>query len=507
MKKSNLKLINAILLTGLILALIKIFDLSGGGIFPQLFSPSALTVGPQCTIKTSGGQPEPYCGDLATLAGVNIREAQLQLITDDLEFPWAFEFIDEQNILLTEFKGKIKIVGILNGSMVEIEGLPNIVSGENQLGLLDVALDPGFETNNLVYFSYTTKKDTEQDLYALAVVRAELVQNRLQNLDEIFVALPFWHSTANFGGALLFDSQGYLLIATGDRGAKNSAQNPKKLHGKIIRIDSAGRIPSSNPFYEDSTYNPAIYALGVRNPQGLAMDPADGRIYETEHGPMGGDEVNIVEAGENYGWPIISYGMDYDYREIGLGKQSVGFKQPIFYYLPSIATSPLAVYRGEMFSEWDGDLLVGALRGQAVSKLDVLDGHVLSESKIIGEAGARVRDIKVASDGSIYVALEEGKLFRLFREQKDSTGIDVVDNRSGEEVYKFICSSCHSITSPGIPKLRSKSDWKERVAKGKEQLYINAIQGLNGMPERGYCADCSDEEVKAAVDYMLSTVR
>lgn len=509
MKVKKLKVLSAILAVVLVCALIKVVFFPESGFMgkPVTIKRSAHTVGPQCVIKMGGGQPEPYCGDLVSMAAVNVREARLQLVTEDFDFPWAFEFIDDAHALVTELGGQVKIVNVETGKVTSIGSVPDVVSGSNQLGLLDVVLDPDFERNNLVYFSYTARKQADEELYALTVVSAELQANELGNFKEIFVASPFWHTTANFGGALLFDDQGYLLIASGGRGALKHIQDPRSLLGKIVRLTADGGVPESNPSNEDSSYHPAIYALGVRNPQGLAMDPGNGRIYETEHGPMGGDEINIIEAGNNYGWPITSYGMNYNYEKIGLDEESSLFDKPLFYYLPSIAISPIEVYRGEMFSEWNGNLLAGALRGKAISKLDVRDGRVLSESKILSEAGARVRDIKVARDGSIFFVLEEGQLYRLSRDQAEPGANSIVGDRSGEEIYRYYCRTCHSVTSPGIPKLHSKSDWKARLAKGNEQLYDNAINGFQGMPPRGFCSDCTGDEIKAAVDYMLNAVR
>ena len=497
-----------ILLIYLLSLILKQFDLSAATIFDGIVSQNKYTNGPQCKFKKSGGQPKPYCGDLVTMAAVNIREATLETVTTKIRFPWAFEFISEKKILLTEFGGQVKIIDVDDGSVVNVEGAPDLISGKGHLGLLDVALDPEFDDNHLVYFSYTTRKKDQQELYALAVARAELAGNKLLDIREIFVALPFYHTAANFGGALLFDNQGYLLVGSGDRGdSPDKAQDPGDLRGKIIRLGSDGSIPPSNPFYQNKKYHPAVYALGVRNPQGMARDPENGVIYETEHGPMGGDEVNVLEAGKNYGWPTVTYGMNYDYKKIGVGTSARGLKQPIYYYLPSMATSPVEVYRGRMFSEWDGDLLVGALRGTPISKLDVVNGRVLSDSRILNEAGARVRDIKVARDGSIYFALEEGKLYRLSRDNDSVVTPDAAGNRNGEQVYALSCRSCHGVATPGIPKLGSKPDWEKRVTKGRKQLYENAINGFNGMPERGLCSDCSDKEIRDAVDYMLATLR
>ena len=279
------------------------------------------------------------------------------------------------------------------------------------------------------------------------------------------------------------------------------------LNGKIIRLHDDGSIPRDNPFVGDPAVDDKIYALGVRNPQGLVFDSATGILYESEHGPMGGDEINRIEAGANYGWPVISYGADYTTQKKGVGTARHGMEQPLFYYLPSIATSPLTIYRGTMFPEWEGDLMVGALKGSHVNKLDLLEGRILSEHRILRELKGRIRDIKVAQDGSVWILVQNGgRLFRLYR---DPTRTDLEDpeQRKGGVVYKIICASCHSAGLPGVPQLDNPDEWRERVAGGRERLYRNTIDGMGAMPPRGLCENCSDEELRATVDWMLKTMK
>jgi len=471
---------------------------------------AARALGPECLPvgqKTRPGQPKSYCGGLPTLAAVNIREARLDIVTDKLQLPWAFEFMDDNRVLLTEFKGALKQLNISDGEIVNISGLPEISTGKGQRGLLDVVLHPEFEQNHLIYLSYVIQKPNEER-FATAVSRAELIGSRLENVEEIFVAQPFEKSSSNFGGALVYGTDGFLYIGLGDRSKREHAQRGDYTNGKIVRIKDDGTIPGSNPFIDDKNgIHPAIYALGVRNPQGLVQDKITNILYETEHGPMGGDEVNIIRAGRNYGWPVISYGMNYTYEKIGLGTEKDLFEQPLYYYLPSIALSPIEIYRGEMFKEWDGHLLVGGLRARTVSKLDLHNGQIKSEVRILAEVDGRVRDIKVASDGSIWILVEQGKLYRLWRDARQPTDKVVAGKRTGKQVYLSVCSSCHSQNTPGIPRLAVKEDWQTRIGKGKKVLYANSINGFNAMPEKGQCDDCSDREIRAAVDYMIKQVR
>jgi glucose/arabinose dehydrogenase len=462
--------------------------------------------GPPCMDEqdVKPGQPKPYCGDLPSLAALNIREAKLEKIAGGFKYPWAMEFISDDEILVTEFAGKLSRVDASSGNSVEVSGLPEIASGRGQTGLLDVALHPQFQQNGWIYLSYVIEDNNK---YALAVAKAELQGTRLKHLQQIFVALPFGKSASNFGGALLFDHQGYLYISTGDRSVRSNAQHPSLLTGKIIRLNDDGSIPDDNPFVGKSGgVDPAIYALGVRNPQGLVQDSATGSIYETEHGPMGGDEINLIEAGKNYGWPIITYGLNYTYRLIGEGSEKEGYEQPLFYYLPSVAVSPIEIYRGDMFREWHGDLLVGALKGAAISKLDLVNGRIQSEYKILGNLESRIRDIKVAPDSSIWVLLQTGSIYRLSREDNPVQKAAVIGQRSGETIYLSICSSCHSQDAPDAPQISKGADWTERLQKPRGELYRNSIDGFNSMPEKGFCDDCTDDEIIRAVNFMFKQI-
>jgi glucose/arabinose dehydrogenase/cytochrome c5 len=453
------------------------------------------------------GQPKPYHGDLPSLAGVNVRDAVLEVVLKGLDYPWALEFLPDNSMLISEFSGRIKLFNPADKSLEDVQGMPTIPSGKGQVGLMDIALHPSFEQNRLIYFSHAVRSEGEEELYATAVSRARLVGNQLHAVEQIFVATPFVKTRSNFGGALEFDDQGYLYLGSGDRGQNWRAQNPTLLNGKIIRLEDSGAIPADNPFVADPDIDNAIYVVGVRNPQGLDFDIESGKLYETEHGPMGGDEVNIIERGKNYGWPTITYGANYTTQRIGLGTAREGLEQPLFYYLPSLAISPITIYRGEMFPEWEGDLLVGALKGAHISKLDLVDGQVKSMQSILGEVDGRVRDIKVAADGSIYVLVQNGgRLFRLYRDP-EREGLEQPKLRPGKMLYSTACGSCHSSGQALIPQLNDASAWPERLAQGDAVLYAHAIDGYRGMPPKGLCDSCSDEEIRLAVDYMLEQIK
>ena len=459
------------------------------------------------------GQPEPYFGDLDSVADVNVRDAVLQEIYTGLQFPWAFEFISDTELLITEFAGQFKVLDLNTGKVSSIDGeIPTLAgaAGTQQIGLMDVALHPQFASNKLIYFSHAVEHAEDSDMRAMAVSRARFDGASLSAVEQLLVAEPYGKSPSNFGGALEFDADGLLYIAAGDRSRRDQSQNPSALTGKILRLRDDGTVPTDNPFigvanpYQPSAMIDArIYAMGVRNPQGLHYDAVSALLFETEHGPMGGDEVNIIEGGGNYGWPVVTYGANYSTQLIGRGTALAGMTQPLYYYLPSLAISPIAVYRGEMFTEWNGDLLVGAMKANSVSKLDVVDGVVKSERQILNELRGRVRDIKVGPDGSIFFLVQNGgKVFRLYRDASLLGG----KVRDGRQVYQLACATCHRVGTGDVPSLKDKHAWAERVAQGRDVLYDNALNGIGNMPAKGFCDNCTDQEVRQAVDYMLDQI-
>jgi glucose/arabinose dehydrogenase/cytochrome c5 len=449
------------------------------------------------------GKPRPYSGELPSLAAINVRNAIVDKVYSGLDFPWAMEFISPQELLISEFAGKLKRLSLVDNSVTEIRGLPDIATGKGQVGLMDIALHPQFASNGVIYLSHAIDDGGQPGKYSTAVSRAVLKGDQLTDVTRIFAALPYTSSPSNFGGALEFDQRGYLYIGSGDRSREWLAQSGEHLNGKIIRLTDRGEVPADNPFLGDQTIDDRIYALGVRNPQGLVFDAPSGHLYETEHGPMGGDEVNRIEAGLNYGWSVITYGANYNTQKKGVATTMAGMEQPLFYYLPSIATSPITIYRGDMFPEWQGDLLVGALKGKSLSKLDLVDGRVVSEQRLLNESPGRTRDIKVAQDGSVYILQQKGgRIYRLYRDPSRAD-LEGQDQRQGAIVYRTICASCHDGGLNGAPRRKKPGDWRARLLQGRSLLYQHSIDGIGAMPPRGLCDNCTDEELRAAVDFML----
>jgi aldose sugar dehydrogenase len=324
-------------------------------------------------------------------------------VAEPLEHPWGMAFLPSGEILVTERPGRLRL--IRDGSVVPepIGGLPEVFA-RSQGGLLDVALHPDFETNRLVYISYSKPG---QGGATTAVARGRFDGSRLTDVEDIFVGNAFTNTGQHFGSRLVFDGRGHLFFSIGDRGVMQQAQNPSNHQGTIIRIHDDGRIPSDNPFVGRSDALPEIWAYGVRNPQGLALHPQTGELWETEHGPRGGDEVNLILPGRNYGWPVITHGINYDGSIITERTAMEGMEQPLHHWTPSIATSGLTIYDGDAFPRWRGNLLTGGLAGQQIARV-VFDGHRFASEETLFRDLGRVRDVRTGPDGFIYVLIDAG---------------------------------------------------------------------------------------------------
>ncbi|MEX2571713.1 MAG: PQQ-dependent sugar dehydrogenase [Gemmatimonadota bacterium] len=332
-------------------------------------------------------------------------------VVDGLENPWSMAFLPNGDMLVTERPGRLRLVR--EGALLPdpIAGVPEVrVYGQG--GLLDVALHPEFETNRLVYLSFA-KPNAGASEATTAVVRGRLEGNALVDVDEILEADAWGPGRDHFGSRLLFDDDGYLFITIGDRGlqadpadlAGHPAQDLGTLRGKILRLHDDGRIPADNPFIDTPGARPEIWSYGHRSPQGLAFHPVTRELWETEHGPQGGDELNRILPGRNYGWPVIGYGVEYGGDRIHSSSASEGMEQPVHYWVPSIATSGLMIYDGDRFPAWRGNAFVGGLAGQQLARVS-LDGASSTGEETLLEDMGRVRDIRQGPDGYIYVALE-----------------------------------------------------------------------------------------------------
>ena len=346
---------------------------------------------------------------------------EVETFADNLEIPWAIDFIDENTALITERPGRLRIVenGVLQAEAVK--NTPQVLH-EGQGGLLDVAVDPEYERNGWVYLAYSHElKEYEGNRppAMTRLVRGKIENNTWTNEELLFEAPPETYRTTrhHYGCRIVFDPWGYLYFAIGDRGAGYQAQDFSLPNGKVHRIHKDGRIPENNPFLYDDEAMKSLYSLGNRNIQGMAIHPETGELWTTEHGPMGGDELNMIESGKNYGWETITYGRNYNGTIITEITHMPGMEQPNFYWKPSIAVCGLDFYRGELFEKWKNRLLVGALKYEEVRLLQIEEDRVVHEQVIFKGAG-RVRDVSTGPDGAIYIVLNNpGKVVRLTPEE------------------------------------------------------------------------------------------
>jgi glucose/arabinose dehydrogenase len=334
-------------------------------------------------------------------------------LTEGLEHPWGLAFLPDGRMLVTERPGRLRVVAA-DGKLDPrpVEGLPAIAE-TGQGGLLDVALHPQFRDNRWVYLSYAARGDRG---VGTEVLRGKLSGHRLEDTQVLFRMQPKSSGGRHFGSRLVFDRAGYLFITLGDRGDQDRAQRLNDHAGSVIRLHDDGRVPADNPFAGRAGALPQKYTLGNRNMQGAALHPETGVLWTHEHGPQGGDEVNVIRPGRNYGWPVITYGVNYGVgTKIGEGTHKAGMEQPLHKWVPSIAPSGMAFYTGDKFPRWRGDLFVGSLKFQLLVRLK-LDGEtVVQEERVLeGELG-RIRDVRVGPDGYIYLLTDssDGALVRL----------------------------------------------------------------------------------------------
>jgi aldose sugar dehydrogenase len=333
-------------------------------------------------------------------------------LAEGLEHPWSAAFLPDGRILVTERAGRLRVIA---GGRLEpkpIGGLPEVTE-HGQGGLHDVVLHPKFEANRLVYLAYAARG---ADGVGTELARARLGEGRLENLEVLFRQSPKGYAGQHFGGRIVFDRAGYLYLTLGDRGDRDRAQHPDDHAGSVIRLHDDGRVPKDNPFAGKPGWKPEKFTLGNRNMQGAALNPASGELWTHEHGPQGGDELNVMRAGVNYGWPVITYGRNYGLgTRIGEGTAKPGMAQPLYYWVPSIAPSGMAFYAGERFPRWKNDLFIGALRDRMLVRLELDGEKVVAEERLLQGVLGRIRDVRSGPDGYLYLLTDErdGMLVRL----------------------------------------------------------------------------------------------
>jgi aldose sugar dehydrogenase len=324
-------------------------------------------------------------------------------VAEGLDRPWGMAFLPDGRILVTERAGRLRLVQ--DGRLVPepLSGVPP-VDARGQGGLLDVALHPGFASNRLVYLSYSRASERGA---TTAVARGVLEGNRLTAVRDIFETQAHSPTGQHFGSRLLFDRQGYLYVTVGDRGQMQRAQDRADHAGTTLRLHDDGRVPADNPFVGQSGVRPEIYTYGNRNAQGMALHPTTGRVWQTEHGPMGGDEVNLVLPGRNYGWPRVSHGRNYDGSTLTPDTVLPGMESPLLHWTPSIAPSGLVIYDGDAFPAWRGSLFSGALAGQHLRRVVFEGTRPVAQESLLTELRRRVRDVRQGPDGFLYLLFDE----------------------------------------------------------------------------------------------------
>ncbi|MEA1785051.1 PQQ-dependent sugar dehydrogenase [Arenibacter sp. GZD96] len=332
-----------------------------------------------------------------------------ELVLGDLQIPWSMTFLPDGSMLVTEKAGIL--IHFKDGIRTEIKNVPEVYN-RGQGGLLDITLHPNYQSNGWIYMSYASA-DGDDKGGNTAIIRTKLKDNALVDTQLLYKATPNTTKGQHFGSRFAFDNEGYLYFSIGDRGDRDvNPQDVTRDGGKIYRLNDDGSIPTDNPFVDQSDAKKAIYSYGHRNPQGLVKHPETGKIWDHEHGPRGGDELNVIQKGVNYGWPVITYGINYSGTPITDKTAMDGLEQPIHYWLPSIAPSGITFVTSDKYPTWKGNLLVGSLAFQYLERLELDGEKVTYREKLLPDMG-RIRDVRQAPDGFIYVAVEGKGIYKL----------------------------------------------------------------------------------------------
>lgn len=350
-------------------------------------------------------------------------EVRVVTVASGLVHPWGLAFLPDGRMLVTERPGRLRIVAPDGTVSDPVDHVPAVYAqGQGQGGLLDVALDPDYASNGWIYLSYAELRDDVTN--ATAVRRARLSGSALTDQQVIFRQQPAVESPAHFGGRLVFDRGGRLFITLGERSSRHFIDRAQSLadhFGKVVRIERDGGIPADNPFVGHADARPEIWSLGHRNPQGAALHPGTGELWISEHGPKGGDELNVVRARRNYGWPVITYGTAYSGDPIGIGTHQEGMEQPLHYWVPSIGTSGLAFYTADRIPGWNGSVFVGGLAARQLVRLEMQGETVRHVEVMFAELRERIRDVRQGPDGFLYLLTDspQGRLLRVEPAAKD----------------------------------------------------------------------------------------
>ena len=337
----------------------------------------------------------------------------VETFADGFDIPWGMAFLPNKNLIVSDRNGNLWEINYNNKNKTQISGVPNVrYSGQG--GLLDVQIHPDFINNNYIYIGFTDYLKKKKKKTFTSIIRATLKNKNLTNHKIIYKANDKYYSnrTIHYGTRIVFDKEGYLYFSIGDRGNRDQAQLLNTPNGKIHRLNDDGSIPKDNPFIKNDNAIKSIWTYGNRNPQGLAIHPTSLIIFETEHGPKGGDELNVLSSGNNYGWPEITYGKNYSGTTITKLTHKKGMEQPVIHWTPSIAVCGIDFYDGKLFKDWENNLLVTSLKFENLYRLEIKNNEVIQQ-ELIYHSGSRIRDVETGPDGYIYLALEEpGRIIR-----------------------------------------------------------------------------------------------
>ena len=373
------------------------------------------TIAPVETKEPNSKYPPAFAGQTRVNGAKTTSKYSFKVLTEKLSLPWGLTSLPDGRLLITEKAGNLRIVKA-NGEMSDkITGLP-AVDANGQGGLLGITLDPNFATNRMVYWAFA-EPVTGGNHTSVAKGRLSNDEKKIENASVIYRATPAHKGNLHYGGRVLFDKNGYLYVSTGERSDKVTRPQAQDLNsglGKIIRITTDGKPAPGNALAGVTGARPELYSYGHRNVQGLALNPIDGDLWSNEFGPRGGDEINHVKPGKNYGWPSITYGIEYSGSKVGDAlQQKEGLEQPVYYWDPSVSPSGMTFYSGKMIPEWQNNLFVGCLSGMHINRLIIKDNKVIGEERLLTEEYQRFRDVHQGKDGALYAVTDQGRLYRI----------------------------------------------------------------------------------------------
>jgi len=371
---------------------------------------------PPVETQAANTKYKPAFAGQTRIAGVKTKTPySVSIVSKTLEHPWAISTLPDGRFLVTQKMGTMCIITSAGKIVKKINGLPAVVP-DGQGGLLDVAIDPQFASNRMIYWDYS-EQTAGGTLLAIAKGKLAADESKVENIQVIYRATPAYKGSLQFGSRIVFDKSGNLFVTTGERSGTDIRMKAQALDaaiGKVIHITKTGKPVPGGPFAKTPNARPEIYALGLRSPEGLAINPTTGELWESEFGPRGGDEINIIRPGKNYGWPVVTYGLEYSGEKVGEGiQQKEGVQQPVYYWDPVVSPSGIVFYNSNVIPEWKGNLFVGGLSSTHIARLVIKNNKVVGEERLLKSEGERFRALAVGKDGALYAVTDGGRMYRI----------------------------------------------------------------------------------------------